>query len=189
MIGIPLGLLYGNASEWAIHKYVLHDMGKNKKHFFSFHWHVHHRNARQNENHDWDYKEPLLQWHAPAKEIVALGVSTLMHLPLLPVAPFFTGTVFYCSLNYYFKHKKAHLDPQWAQTHLPWHYDHHMGKNQNVNWCVTHPFFDHVMGTRVPFHDTEMTTEKKMLSAKIAGFLNRTVSRQSGFKLFAKAAR
>ena len=40
MIGIPLGLLYGNVSEWAIHKYVLHEKGKNKKHFFSFHWHV-----------------------------------------------------------------------------------------------------------------------------------------------------
>jgi hypothetical protein len=23
-----------------------------------------------------------------------------------------------------------------------------MGKDQNANWCVTHPFFDYVMGTR-----------------------------------------
>jgi hypothetical protein len=23
-----------------------------------------------------------------------------------------------------------------------------MGKDQNANWCVTHPFFDIVMGTR-----------------------------------------
>ena len=36
MIGIPLGLLYGNVSEWAIHKYVLHEKGKNKKHFSLF---------------------------------------------------------------------------------------------------------------------------------------------------------
>ncbi len=31
---------------------------------------------------------------------------------------------------------------------MPWHYDHHMGKDQNSNWCVTHPLFDMVLGTR-----------------------------------------
>ena len=30
-----------------------------------------------------------------------------------------------------------------------------MGPNQNANWCVTHPFFDHVMGTREPYLGTE----------------------------------
>ena len=123
------------------------------------------------------------------KEIVTLGASTFMHLPLLPVAPFFTATVFYCSWNYYWKHKKAHLDPEWAKTNLTWHYDHHMGKDQNTNWCVTHPFFDHVMGTRKPFHDQELSTEKKMLGAQLGRFLNRTLSRQSRFQLFAKATR
>ena len=101
----------------------------------------------------------------------------------------FTATVFYCSWNYYWKHKKAHLDPEWAKTSLTWHYEHHMGKDQNTNWCVTHPFFDHVMGTRKPFHDPELSTEKKMLGAQLGSFLNRTLSRQSRFQLFAKATR
>jgi hypothetical protein len=26
-----------------------------------------------------------------------------------------------------------------------------MGRNQNANWCVTHPLFDHVLGTRREF--------------------------------------
>jgi sterol desaturase/sphingolipid hydroxylase (fatty acid hydroxylase superfamily) len=32
---------------------------------------------------------------------------------------------------------------------IPWHYDHHMNSNQDANWCVTRPWFDYVMGTRV----------------------------------------
>ena len=66
-------------------------------------------------------------------------------------APFFVATVWACSVNYYRAHRRAHLDPRWAREHLPWHYDHHMGRNQNANWCVTHPFFDNLMGTRREF--------------------------------------
>ena len=35
-----------------------------------------------------------------------------------------------------------------ARKAIPWHYDHHMGKNQNMNWCVVHPLADLIMGTR-----------------------------------------
>ena len=40
------------------------------------------------------------------------------------------------------------------REHLPWHYDHHMGPNQEANWCVTRPWFDYVMGTREPYVGT-----------------------------------
>jgi sterol desaturase/sphingolipid hydroxylase (fatty acid hydroxylase superfamily) len=63
--------------------------------------------------------------------------------------------VIYGLVDYYRKHKRAHLDPAWAREHLPWHYDHHMAPDQDANWCVTHPFFDHVMGTRKPYLGTE----------------------------------
>jgi sterol desaturase/sphingolipid hydroxylase (fatty acid hydroxylase superfamily) len=76
-------------------------------------------------------------------------------VPLIPVAPFFVGTMWYSAANYYVKHRRSHLDVEWAKEHLPWHYDHHMGPNQNANWCVTHPFFDHVMGTREPYLGSE----------------------------------
>ena len=58
------------------------------------------------------------------------------------------ATVVWSAFDYYRKHKRSHEDPEWAREHLPWHYDHHMGRDQNANWCVTHPFFDYVMGTR-----------------------------------------
>ena len=148
MIGIPLGLAYGNAVEWILHRYLLHGLGKKKKTFFSFHWSEHHKNARQNNMYDPDYAKPFLKSGPPFKETVSLVLFGLLHLPLLPIAPFFTLTGYYCIFNYLRVHKKAHQDVEWAKQNLPWHRDHHMGKNQDANWCVTKPWFDVVMGTR-----------------------------------------
>jgi sterol desaturase/sphingolipid hydroxylase (fatty acid hydroxylase superfamily) len=79
----------------------------------------------------------------------------VVHAPLILVAPVFYATLVFCTLEYYVKHKRSHLDVEWAREHLPWHYDHHMGPNQDANWCVTRPWFDHVMGTRIPYAGTE----------------------------------
>ncbi len=154
MIGIPLGLLTANAIEWVVHKHVLHGLGKDKDSLWSFHWHEHHRACRKHGHRDADYERPLFGRHAQAKEALALAAGTLAFLPLAPVAPFFTGTIVYSAVHYYRVHKRAHLDVDWAREHLPWHYDHHMGPDQNVNWCVTRPWFDHLMGTRVPYLGT-----------------------------------
>jgi sterol desaturase/sphingolipid hydroxylase (fatty acid hydroxylase superfamily) len=150
MIGIPVGLLYANAFEWAFHKYVLHGLGKNKKSFWSFHFHEHHREARKNNMRDPGYERSVWSWNAQGKEALALFAGSLVVTPLFPVAPFFVTTVWASELRYYFVHKKSHLDPEWAKEKLPWHYAHHMGRDQDKNWCVTHPFFDKVMGTFEP---------------------------------------
>lgn len=156
MIGIPLGLLYANAGEWLIHKHLLHGLGKNRKSFWSFHWHEHHNVSRKHDMVDDHYLKPLFRgWNAQTKEAVALLFGLAAHAPLAPVAPFFYGTLAYSAWRYYKVHKRAHLDPEWAREHLPWHYDHHMGPNQDANWCVTHPFFDHVMRTRELYVGTE----------------------------------
>lgn len=159
MIGIPLGLLYANAGEWWIHKYVLHGAGRKKGSFFRFHWVDHHRQVRLTDMVDPDYQKPVYAASAQAKEAACLVGAALAHLPLFPVAPFFTGTVLYCIGNYYVKHRRAHLDPDWAKEHLPWHYDHHMGPDQDANWCVTRPWFDYVMGTRKPWLGTPAQKE------------------------------
>ena len=88
-----------------------------------------------------------------------------MLVPLIPVAPFFVGTMWYSAANYYVKHRRSHLDVEWAKEHLPWHYDHHMGPNQHANWCVTWPWFDFVMGTRKPYVQgaTESTARTPVL--------------------------
>ncbi|MFT5430711.1 MAG: sterol desaturase/sphingolipid hydroxylase (fatty acid hydroxylase superfamily) [Myxococcota bacterium] len=155
MIGIPLGLLYANASEWLIHKYLLHGLGRDKESFWAFHWHDHHKAVRRNGHHDPNYERSPFGLHSQGKEAFALAAVTAAHLPLAPVAPFFTATVVYSAVNYYRKHKRSHLDPEWARENLPWHYDHHMGPNQDSNWGVTRPWFDQLMGTREPYVGTE----------------------------------
>lgn len=148
MIGIPLGLLVANAGEWLIHKHILHGLGSDRESFWSFHWHDHHGKARKHEMVDDQYTKTLLAWDPQTKELVAIGALMASQAPLFLIAPFFVGTLWYSAVKYYRVHKRAHLDTEWAKEHLPWHYDHHMGKDQNANWCVTHPFFDHVLGTR-----------------------------------------
>jgi hypothetical protein len=155
MIGIPLGLLYANAMEWVIHKHVLHGLGKNKKSFWSFHWHEHHNKSRTHDMHDDQYAKGNWRWNAKTKEVVALAAGAAVFVPLFPVAPFFTATVWWSAARYYRMHKRAHVDPAWAKEHLAHHVDHHMGPNQHMNWCVTHPFFDYVMGTRQEYVGTE----------------------------------
>jgi len=154
MIGFPLGLLYSNASEWFIHRYVLHGLGRNKRSVWSFHWHEHHRLSRRHGFRDPHYERPVWGWHAQGKEALGVTMLAAAHLPLFPVAPFFTAAVWYSAVRYHHAHKRAHLNPDWAREHLPWHYDHHMGPNQEANWCVTRPWFDYVMGTRQPYAGT-----------------------------------
>ncbi len=177
MIGIPLGLAYANGFEWLIHKHLLHDRGRNKKSFWSFHWHEHHNKARKNDMIDDQYQSSLLdtllkgELNAKSKEALGLMVASALHAPLLPVAPFFTLTVWACAANYYRVHKRAHLDPVWAKEHLPWHVDHHMGKNQDSNWCVTWPLFDWILNTReayvgTPQHEADVAQKAERARAR-----------------------
>ena len=155
MLGIPVGLFVANASEWLIHKYVLHGDGKRKKSFFAFHWHEHHKESRRHGMVDPHYERPVFENSSQRKEAILLVGAAAAVAPLLPIAPFFVGTIWYSTINYYRVHKRSHLDPEWARTNLTWHYDHHMGPKQDANWCVTKPWMDEIMGTRVPYAFTE----------------------------------
>jgi sterol desaturase/sphingolipid hydroxylase (fatty acid hydroxylase superfamily) len=155
MLGIPIGLLYANAGEWFIHKYVLHGLGRRRSSMWSYHWHDHHRAARQNGHVDPAYSQSVFTRNAQRQEALGLVVLGLAHLPLLSVAPYFVAAVEYSALHYYRVHKRAHRDPAWARAHLRWHYDHHMGRNQDANWCVTWPWFDWLMGTRQRYLEEE----------------------------------
>ena len=159
MIGIPIGLLAANATEWIIHKHVLHGLGKRRESIWAFHWHDHHSSTRRNGGVDESYQSFPRGWNSRTKELVAMVAGGLPVLALFPVAPFFVGTAAYAGWNYYRKHKRAHVDPEWAKAHLPWHYDHHMGPVQDANWCVTKPWFDDLMGTRKPYVGTPRFVE------------------------------
>jgi sterol desaturase/sphingolipid hydroxylase (fatty acid hydroxylase superfamily) len=151
MIGVPLGLFYSNVVEWLVHKYLLHARGKKKGSWWGFHWREHHKNVRRYGMLDPDYQRPITDWNARGKEAAGIAVLCAAHLPLAPVAPYFTATVFYAGFNYLRKHRRAHRDPQWAMENMKWHVDHHLGKNQDANWCVTQPWFDRLVGTRIDY--------------------------------------
>lgn len=155
LISIPLALLYANATEWLAHRYILHGIGKQKTSMWNFHWGEHHRNCRRHDHMDPAYERSVFGWHSQGKEALGISLMLLAHLPLIEFAPVFVATLVYTSADYMYKHRRAHRDPNWAREHLTWHYDHHMGKNQDANWGVTRPWFDLLLGTRVPYAFTE----------------------------------
>jgi sterol desaturase/sphingolipid hydroxylase (fatty acid hydroxylase superfamily) len=169
LLGIPLGFVVSNAYEWFAHRYVLHGFGKRRESFYSFHFHEHHQASRRHDMIDDKYERSPFGWHSQGKEVLALASALLPMYALVPWAPLFVLTLTYTTFEYYYCHRRAHRDPAWAKKHLPWHYDHHMGPDQDQNWCVTRPWFDHVMGTRVPYLGTEREVQDLARAAQRAG--------------------
>ena len=145
---IPIAYLYATFLEWAIHKYILHGAGKNKNSFFSFHWHDHHKNARQDYFYDSDYKISNMFNSTVKKEIFSLLLLIVLHLPVYFLSPLFFSVLVLCAVRYFYIHRKSHLNVYWGTEHTPWHYDHHMGKNQDANWGVTTDFWDIIFKTK-----------------------------------------
>ena len=125
--------------EWVIHKYFFHGLGKNKKSYFAGHWHIHHQTlSGKMIIRMITYKE--FPPHPSVKqELISLFILILLHTPVLFISPFFFGSLVYFSFRYFYIHRKVHTDVEWGKKYFPWHYDHHMGKNQDANWGVTHP--------------------------------------------------
>jgi len=146
-----LAFIYANLLEWVIHKYLFHGLGKKKSSPFSSHWHVHHKLCRKNKNVDDTYKD--FPPHPTVKqELTSLFVLSLIHTPIIFFSPFFFGSLVYFSARYFYIHRRSHTDVEWGKRNFPWHYDHHMGKNQDANWGVTNPFWDHIFKTRIKYH-------------------------------------
>lgn len=155
MLGIPLAIATSGLTEWWIHKHILHGKGKSKASFWSFHFHEHHSAARRNNMIDNDYLRSPFRWNAQGKEVLGLCMVGVPVLAIAPLMPFFSATAVYMGVRYYRLHKRAHLDADWAREHLPWHYDHHMGPNQDSNWGVTVEWPDKLLGTREKYVGTE----------------------------------
>lgn len=180
MLGFPLGVLFTNAFEWYAHKYVLHGTPRSGEGRHSpvptamkSHW-THHKIARRSDFHEDGYVEGLKNERVK-REVQALLVLAGATTLVAPVAPFFTLGTYYGAVRYFYIHRKSHLDPEWAKKNVPWHYDHHMNSNQDANWCVTRPWFDYVMGTRVISSADLM--ESNPLGMKLPGVLERPLNR------------
>ncbi|MDV7491798.1 sterol desaturase family protein [Acinetobacter baumannii] len=174
MLGFPLGIFVANGLEWYFHKVWLHEIPTKYRNSPFFTHIAHHKRARLNNFHDEGYAESMFKNAEIYNEKTALiglaGAATVF----LPVAPFFTAGLYYGIWNYWRIHAKSHLDPEYAKNRIPWHYDHHMTSNQNANWCVTRPWFDYIMGTRVT---TEVSkTETNPLGIQLPHWLEKRVN-------------
>lgn len=169
MIGVPVALLTSAAFEWWAHRYVLHGSGKRKGSFWAFHFHEHHGQSRRNAMIDEDYRRSPWRWNAQGKELLALALLALPIAALAPLVPWWSATSLLCIARYYRLHRRAHLDPDWAREHLPWHYDHHLGPDQDCNWGVTSEWFDRLMRTRVPYRGTAREEADRRRRAQRSG--------------------
>lgn len=180
MLGFPVAVLFANAFEWYAHKYVLHGIpepGKARRsprpELMQSHW-AHHKVVRTQDFDEPGYREGLGNARVRL-EARSLVVTASAFTILAPVAPFFVLGVWYSAGHYYYVHRRSHLQPEWAKRHVPWHYDHHMNSNQDANWCVTRPWFDYVMGTRVV--SSETLRESNPLGLPLPALLERPLNR------------
>lgn len=166
MWGVPLAIVVGNGLEWLIHKHILHGLGKKRTSYWSFHWHEHHGVARRTGGHDPAYDAPWYRSRANAREVLALVGAGAAFLPLLPFTPSFVLTLWGWGVLYYTVHAKSHRDPAWGRRWVPWHMDHHLARDQDANWGVVLPLWDHLLGTRVVYLGTE--TERADTARRLA---------------------
>lgn len=151
LLWVATGLVYANFLEWMVHRYVLHSRRRGLRWFREFHFAEHHRISRKNSGVDADYLNR--PWsRTRIKEVVSLVGLGVLHLPLWLVLPWLAVGATIGTALYYGIHARAHSHPGWARTWVPWHLDHHLGRDQNKNWNVSFPLFDHLFGTRVFSH-------------------------------------
>ena len=144
---LVIGWLYGHFFEYVAHRWVFHN--RKLKETFRHHYAQHHARSRRGVMVDVSaYKTASLKDF----EFRALFIGVLIHAPIVVWFPYFFLMVLYSAIAYYYIHKRSHMDYVWARRYLPWHYDHHMGKNQNANWGVTSPFWDWILKTRIKYH-------------------------------------
>lgn len=153
--GFLFGLVVANGFEWLAHKYILHGIHRTGKSRYSpvpesmkSHW-EHHREVRKATFHDYGYVEGIANWRTKNEIVSLVVVATVAGGLFYPVSKGMAAAAVYSACNYYYIHRRAHLEPDWAMNKIPWHYDHHMNANQDANWCVTKPWFDYIWGTRV----------------------------------------
>ena len=137
-----LATFYSLIFEYLAHKHVLHNY-KRFKSAFKNHFKVHHGRSRKNKMYDAGYESLISSYF----EIISLIMILIVHIPVLIFSTFFYVVLFLNLVHYYYVHRKSHIDIAWGKKNLPWHYAHHMGRDQNINWGVRSPIIDKIMGT------------------------------------------
>lgn len=143
ILQMAIAWVYSHLLEYSLHRWWLHN--RKRKHWFRDHFGNHHKLARKN----WMYDHRSHDTIQPTKdrEIKGLLLLALLHSPIAIWFPWAYLVLVYSTAVYFVVHRRAHQDFRWARENLPWHYDHHIGK-QNMNWGVRLPWVDWLFGTR-----------------------------------------
>ena len=150
MVGhILLAWIYSHLLEYCLHRFVLHDPKRGRGIFFKHHFSEHHRSARQLNMKDPKYLNRGLGlfFHY---EVSTLSLLALLHIPVLFFSPVAYLTLVVASVCYFAVHVLQHRYPSVMCKITPWHYWHHMGKDQHLNYGVRLPVFDILFGTYKP---------------------------------------
>jgi sterol desaturase/sphingolipid hydroxylase (fatty acid hydroxylase superfamily) len=146
-----IAAIFSNFVEWFSHRYVLHGLGKRKNSWFHYHWN-HHLVSRKNDFYDKDYELGFFKSAPVRREIYALLGILAVNSYWLWIWPMFYYCCIFFTGFYWFCHQYSHLNKTWCKKWLSHHYDHHMGKDQDLNWCVTFPLWDNILGTRMKYN-------------------------------------
>lgn len=142
---VMIAWFYGHVLEYFLHR-VMHDY-KHFPFFFKHHFKGHHRISRQNEMNDDSYIDVFKK--TSLFEFLGLTIGLIVHLPILLFFPFAYITILFSAAQYYWMHRKSHIDIDWGIKNMPWHYNHHMCKDQHANWGVRSNIIDVIMTTNV----------------------------------------
>lgn len=151
LCSVVVGYGLAVAIEWSVHNFVFHRLGKRRGSFFGFHYKDHHRAVRRTRGGDPAFDGTRFAWNGYGREFWGVIGGMVLLAPLALVAPLCWVSAAVCGVHYHIVHMRSHRDPRWCQDHLRWHWDHHLGTNQDTNWGVTNQWFDCVMGTRRPW--------------------------------------
>lgn len=148
ILGIPVGIVMANGIEWLVHKNI-HQRGRQRGKFWSFHLHAHHVATRAR-----GFVDPNC---GPRPRMILWACAVLV--PFAFLSPGICIGLILGTIAYWYTHHRAHRDPAWAIKWMPWHVEHHMSPNEEENWCITFPLFDWIMGTRVKYIGTPREAE------------------------------
>ena len=139
-------ILFSSFLEYIIHRYILHN--KSFKKIYKYHFKRHHKQSKRLNGIDPDYFKLPKNLESGLFEIIGIVILNAIIFPIYFLNFWFFIFVISYSWLYYFIHKYFHVYPDFFKKIFPWHWEHHMGKNQHVNWGIINPIFDWIFKTR-----------------------------------------
>lgn len=166
LAAVPLTYVFANAVEWWAHKYLLHHRNPLAPVLYDQHTPKHHVVYTHRDMAIRDIREFRMVL-IPAYGIMLIGLSILPvgaligYLTSPNIGALYAATAMAYAVGYEWLHLSYHLDPAsrlgrtaliaWLRRHHSIHHDPRL--MQTLNFNVTVPIWDYVMGTATTTHD------------------------------------